>query len=98
MMEQRKTLPDDPRECCRQVLAELGKLDEWSVTRLPEEFASLVKALYLPANTARQVLLAQKHWSPDAPLVRCSRSERLYLARAPESLCPPPSRGWSDAE
>ena len=39
------TLPDDPRDCCEAILNELRKVDEWPVTNLPKDFASLIIAV-----------------------------------------------------
>ncbi len=39
------TLPDDPRECCRAILAELRKVDDWPLSKLPQDFAALVRVL-----------------------------------------------------
>ena len=39
------TLPDDPRECCKAIIDELRKVDEWPVSKLPQDFAALVRVL-----------------------------------------------------
>ena len=48
------TLPEDPRGCCKAILAALEPLDDWPIGSLPEDFPGLVRALCEgdPANFA----------------------------------------------
>ena len=39
------TLPDDPRDCCRAILAEVRKVDDWPLSKLPQDFAALTRVL-----------------------------------------------------
>ncbi len=45
MTSEPTTLPDDPRECCRAILAELRKIDDWPLSKLPQDFAALTRVL-----------------------------------------------------
>jgi len=45
MTSETTALPDDPRECCKAILTELSKVDEYPVTKLPQDFAAMIRAL-----------------------------------------------------
>ena len=39
------TLPDDPRDCCKAIFAEVQKIDEYPMSKLPQDFAALISVL-----------------------------------------------------
>jgi len=44
-MTDKTTLPDDPRDCCKAIITELRKVDEWPLSKFPQDFAALVGVL-----------------------------------------------------
>jgi hypothetical protein len=63
-------LPDDPRECCRAIITQCDRVDDWPKTTLPVDFIRLVdevlSAQNIDLDRARAGLLAFADTALDA--------------------------------